>query len=68
MGGGGGGGGVNKTHYGLCEIGELAANMNGVAESPSLPLLKLFLVNLSAIMNNTGLVLKPLPHLSYSHQ
>ena len=35
MGGGGGGGGeggVNKTHYGLCEIGELAANMNGVAD------------------------------------
>ena len=33
MGGGGGGrGGVNKTHYGLCEIGELAANMNEVAD------------------------------------
>ena len=28
----GGRGGVNKTHYGLCEIGELAANMNGVAD------------------------------------
>ena len=33
MGGGGRGGGrVNKTHYGLCEIGELAANMNSVAD------------------------------------
>ena len=27
-----GGGGVNKEHYGLCEIDELAAKMNGDAD------------------------------------
>ena len=79
---GGGGGVVNKEHYGLCEIGELAANMNGDADreeggharpssrvssssSPYAPPHKLIM---SAMLNNTVLVLKPSPHLLYNHQ